>query len=390
MKSVIAVLAAAAALCVAAPGIAAPQSGGSQAAPDDKAAALANAVHRFVGTDEEVPPFTIVFGGIKQGSSIALGPAVGHNFDGGGFVQARAEYSIHRFALLQADYRTRPLWRGRAAASARIRWQDTPDLPIYRLGIDSPERRALYDERRTEWSGRIVAAPTPVTRFAAGAGLERYRVDAGHLATEADESLDAVPILPGLSTNSRFVHIFVAGGIDTRPSPGYSRGGSVIELGWHHYADVTTKRYSFSRFIPELSTRVPLPDGTSFIDLGARAWLSGRSSSTHMPFFLMPYLGGGDLLAAVPNYRFKDANAVEFSAGYSRTIHTYADVGGFIEAGTVAPEAGSLAAGDLQPVVGVSLVVHSDKDTFLRLRLGRGREHWGIAIAFSPRASAIF
>jgi hypothetical protein len=93
---------------------------------------------------------------------------------------------------------------------------------------------------------------------------------------------------------------------------------------------------------------------------------------------------------AFPNYRFREANAVQLSAGYSRAVHKYADVGGFVEAGTVGARVADLRFATLEPVFGVSLVVHSQKATFLRLRLGRSREYWGVAIAFSPRASAVF
>src|SRR5262245_15334136 len=51
--------------------------------------------------------FSVVFGGIKQGSGIALGPAVSWKFEDGGFAQIKAEYSVRKFMLLQGRYDTR-------------------------------------------------------------------------------------------------------------------------------------------------------------------------------------------------------------------------------------------------------------------------------------------
>src|SRR5262245_2595196 len=45
--------------------------------------------------------FAVVFGGIKQGSSIAVGPAVSWEFKDGGFLQIKGGYSVRQFKLLQ-------------------------------------------------------------------------------------------------------------------------------------------------------------------------------------------------------------------------------------------------------------------------------------------------
>jgi hypothetical protein len=63
-------------------------------------------------------PFRVVFGGIKPGAAASAGPEVTHAFHDGSVVKARAETSV----------------------------------PLYEPGADSPENRALYAERRTEFS----------------------------------------------------------------------------------------------------------------------------------------------------------------------------------------------------------------------------------------------
>src|SRR4029079_1704768 len=94
--------------------------------------------------------FAVVFGGIKQGSGIALGPAISHTFENGAFAQLKGVYSIRQFKLLQARFDLKPLFTGRSLFSTRLRWQDAPELALYPLGPDSINRRVEYGERKTE------------------------------------------------------------------------------------------------------------------------------------------------------------------------------------------------------------------------------------------------
>jgi len=96
----------------------------------------------------------VTFGGIKQGSGIALGPAYGKLFDNGAVVVGSAAYSLRNFKLLQVHAAGPPLANGRVRTSGRVRWQDAPQLAVYPLGPDSPEMRGDYAETRTEVSGQ--------------------------------------------------------------------------------------------------------------------------------------------------------------------------------------------------------------------------------------------
>lgn len=377
-------------LLLSVPGSVWAQASDEDAGKSSRRSSVVEAAAKFLGTDGQgIPPFTVAFGGIKAGSGIALGPAVGHTFADRSFVQGTAEYSVRHYKLLQLRYQSRPLWKDRATISVRARWQDAPTVSMFQLGMDSSIGRAVYAERRSELSGQVNAAPTPVTRFAAGVGLERYRVGSGRLDLAEDEALQVVPPLPGLATNSRFVHLFVAGGIDTRPAPGYSRRGTVLQAALHDYRDATTHRYSFVRFVPEARTIIPVQEKAA-VDLSGRAWLSAAGASQEVPFFLMPWLGGGDYLAGFPNYRFRDRNALQVTAEYRRAVHAFADVAGFVQSGVVAARVRDLDPGRMAPSVGVAVIAHSDKMTFLRAEVARSRERWRAIIGFSLQASAVF
>src|SRR4051812_13962066 len=181
--------------------------------------------------------FAVVFGGIKQGSGAAAGPAVSHDFADGSFVQGKGLYSVRQFKLLQARYDSRPFSRRRIVASTRVRWQDAPELSLYRLGPESPNLRAEFSERRSEWSG-VLKAPLPAgTALLGGIGLERYATSGGWIDRGEDETLNEIPQTPGLGTRPSFVHAFAEVVQDSRISPDVSRTGRLLDAALHEYRD---------------------------------------------------------------------------------------------------------------------------------------------------------
>lgn len=342
---------------------------------------------RWFDTGDTVARFTIVFGGIKPGSGAALGPAVGYSFRDGSFVQAQAEYSIHHYKLLQTRFQSRSFGAMRAIVSSRVRWQDAPRLALYEVGPDSPNGRALYGERKTEYSAAVTLRPTPITRAAGGLGYERFTVDSGRADPSEEESLPVVPRLQGLATEPHFVHLFVAGGLDTRPSGDLSRRGSQFSAAIHGFSDRSHTGFSFAQFALEGEHLVPVAHERGALSLAANLW---TSRGTNVPFFLMPTLGGGDYLRGFRTYRFRDRDAAELTAQFQWGVHEYADAVAFVDAGTVAPRLSAIRMSAIPVTQGVGIRVHTPKKTVFRLDLARSVEGLQLLIGFSSRGSAIF
>ena len=348
---------------------------------------MAMAERWFDSDDDQVPRFTIVFGGIKPGSGVAGGPAVAYSFGDGSFVQARVEYSIHAYKLLQAHYQTRPFKWMHAVVSSRIRWQDAPSVALYDLGADASDLRALYAERKTEYSARVALRPTAATRVAGGLGYERYRVGSGRLDLEEDEHLTVVPSLPGLGARPAFLHAFAAGGIDTRPSGDVSRRGSRVDVAVHHFSDREPGTYSFSQFVAEGEQLVPITRARGAIALAGTLWASGGST---VPFFLMPTLGGGDYLRGYRTYRFRDRDAVVLTAQFEWRVHEWVDGVAFADVGRVAPRLSGLRLDASRPTEGVGVRVRTPKKTIFRFDVARSVEGLQFLVGFSGRPSAVF
>ncbi|HTM26223.1 MAG TPA: hypothetical protein VL225_13585 [Vicinamibacterales bacterium] len=328
--------------------------------------------------------FAVVFGDIKSGSGIALGPALSVKFADGGYAQVKAEYSLRRFRLLQARYDSPEFLGGHALISSRVRWQDAPKLSLFQLGPASPLQRAEFGERRTEASLQLEATAWRVLHVTAGGGIERYATSGGRIDLAEDESLPAIPMMPGLGARPWFGHSFLSVALDTQPS-GYARAGTVIDAGIHDFHDAHDGTYSFRRV--EAGAEHLIPFGRSTVDLAARTWFSYTEAGKTVPFFLMPTLGGGDYLEAYRLYRFRDRNAAWVKGEYRFALHEFVDVAGFYEAGQVAPSPGTLTLARAAQSAGAGVIFHGKTSARLRFDVARGREGYGAAIGFSAGGS---
>jgi len=338
------------------------------------------------------PTFAVVFGGIKQGSSMAAGPAVSHDFADGSFVQAKGVYSIRNFKLVQLRYDSRPLFSRRGLFSTRVRWQDAPELSIYALGPDSSHARAEYGEQKFEWSGFVRGGIAPHLNVTGQAGVERYSVNAGFIDDHEDERLGIVPDAPGLATRPWFLHTVAAIAYDTRPSPDVGRTGTALAFATHHYHDMHDGGASFRGFevgaghiFPTIETSGTggARDWRGALELSGRAWLTHTGEGSVVPFNLMPTLGGGDVLIGYSSYRFRDRNAVLLRGEYRWAVHPMIDVAGIYEAGTVAPSIGAFALDDMAQSIGAGIRVHSKSSGLMRLFLARDREGLQFVIGFN-------
>lgn len=332
--------------------------------------------------------FALVFGGIKQGSGFALGPALSTKFADGGFLQLKGVYSIRNFKVVQLRYDTRRFWNDRAIVISRLRWQDAPELKLYQFGIDSPDRRIEYAERKTEGSAQLIVKATPRVRATGAFGLERYRTAADNLADLYDPSaLALIAPPPGLGARPLFAHAVGSLGYDTRLSPDYTRSGQWFDGELHAFTDVRGNEDSFGRFEGNAEQYIPTHGGKGVIGLYGRTWLSIADRTTTVPFYLMPTLGGGSVLRAFPSYRFRDRHAMLLAADYRWAVHKMADVVLTYEAGKVASRTRDLGLDNMAHSIAIGLRAHTDKAALVRLDIAYGREGVGFRIGFSGGGS---
>src|SRR3982750_2862161 len=332
----------------------------------------------------------VAFGGIKQGSGVALGPAGTTKFSDGGFLQLKAVASIKKFWILQARYDTKRLWSDRAILVTRFRHYNAPELSLYHRGPESPNARAEYSERRTDATTLLATRPGRNARINVGFGIERYATGAAPLPLDEEPGTvlpELPPEFPGVGTHPWYAHAYGSLGWDTRPSPDYSRRGFFSELGLHSYTDVKNGQDSFRRVETTTEQLIPVYSEKGVVDLGVRTWFTTGKDEGSVPFFLMPTLGGGELLRAFPSYRFRDRNAWLLKGEFRWAVHEMADVAGVYEGGKVGPAIENLDFRDMAHSIAVGIRVHKDTSSLFRADLAHGRDGWGFRVGFSAGGS---
>ena len=331
--------------------------------------------------------WAVVFGGIKTGSGIALGPAFSHKWDDGTYSQIKAVYSVKKFSVVQARYDTRNFWGDRASIVSRIRWQDAPTLKVFRLGPDAPNLSVDYAERKTEGSAQLRLQVAPRLRIGAGFGLEKYETSGGRIDLAERQSLSEVPPLPGLGTNPWYTHAYFSAAMDSRTSPNYSRSGHLLEGTIRSFNDVRDGQDPFGRVEGAAQQLIPTHGGRGVIDVSAQAWLSLSDDLRSVPFFLMPTLGGSDFLRAYPSYRFRDRHALFFRGEYRWAIHRSLDIAGLLAAGKVASRVKGLSLSNMAESMGAGIRVHTETSSLVDLDVSHGRDGFKFSIGFTSGGS---
>jgi len=328
----------------------------------------------------------IVFGGIKSGSGIAVGPAISQKFKDGTYVQLKGVYSIKKFKLVQARYDSRKFWDDRGSVVARVRWQEALKLKLYRLGPDAPDSNVEWGETKTEGSGRIRLQVTPTMRIGSGLGMEKYSTVGGRIDLADLPGLPPVSLPPGLGTRPWYLHSFFTLAHDSRTSPEYSLKGHLFEASIHSFNDLHDNQDPYRRFEAIADQLIPTgKKGT--LEGSAQVWLSLADADRTVPFFLMPTLGGSSYLRAYPSYRFRDRHALLLRAEYRWPIHKMIDLAGLAEAGKVAPEVNGLKFSNMAESLAVGIRVHTKTSSLVDFDIAHGRDGFKFTIGFNSGGS---
>lgn len=348
-----------------------------------------NRAERQLLAIEEAGGFTVTrglfvtFGDIKQGSSLALGPAYGKTFHNGAVVIAKGAYSIRSFKLAQVFAQAPPMAGGRLRINGRVRWQDAPELAVYPLGRASPKTRANYSEEKTEISAQALFAPVRFIRLGAGSAFERFdTAGASNGRHPSVEELFTPVQMPGVGADPEYVHSFVTGGIDSRTGPGFSRTGTLLQATWHDYRQQNEGPWSFRRVDGVARQMIPILHGNWVIDLSVRLSTTDTDAGNQVPFFLMPDLGGAGELRGFSNYRFRDLHSILATAEYRWYVQEYVEMALFYDAGKVAPRREDLDFTGLKSDVGIGLRFHTPGATIMRFEVARSTEGLRFILGF--------
>jgi outer membrane protein assembly factor BamA len=291
-------------------------------------------------------------------------------------------YSIKNYKLIELTLHSPRPETGRFDFSLTTGWRDATRVGFHGLGIDSPENRATYRMQQGYIGGDASFRPKPWTVFRGGLTSEAYTLSDGGGDYPDVDDVYTPDTAPGLGDNPDYLHASASAALDTRPSPGYARRGSLVEIAYHRYNDYDDV-YSFDRVDTEIIQHIPVLREQWVLSLRGRLQTTVGDTDL-VPYFLLPSLGSGRTLRGYRSWRFRDRHALLLSAEWRWIPNRMAlDAALFFDAGTVADRRDALSLGDMKGDVGVGVRFHSPVATPLRIELAKGQEGFKLVFASS-------
>lgn len=314
---------------------------------------------------------------------ISAGVGYRHWLSDRAFADASAGLSWRAYKMAQARFEVLPWTDERLSLGTQVRWQDLTQVNYFGDGPDSlMSDRSEYRLKSLNTVGYAVVRP-----------LERLEVHGrlgwlsspellqpgGSFSRGNPSTVEVFPNDPVYQVGEQpdYLHTDLAVIVETRDEPGYPTRGGVYRAATSRYSDREFDRFSFTRYEAEAAQFVPLDAETNFV-LAVRGWLVGTTTEAgqHVPFYLMPSLGGSNTLRGYHDYRFHDRNLALVNTELRVALMQHIDVVGMFEAGNVAARFGDLNLA--KKSYGVGVRVHSRTATFARLDLARSDEGWKI------------
>lgn len=336
-----------------------------------------NAVERAIDFAEDRGVFLIDREGFypKLGSlSVASGFAYGAGFRDRdlfghrAIVDAWAAASIRRYWALHAGFDMPALAHDRAVVSAWVDRRDNASDDFFGLGPDSRRRdQTKFALRSTSVGGRGGVRPLPVVLV--GGELTYSALRAGRSDNDDYPSIGDVfdeAAAPGLNAPTTYLQSTAFVEVDYR-EPKYARRGGFYRLDFTHVQDRTADRFTFDRATADLRQYIGFFAGRRVIATRLFASTAQASDGREVPFYLMPALGGNDVLRGFRNYRFRGPHALVMSAEYRWEIWSGLDGALFYDTGKVAERRSDLDFSHLEHSYGIGFRFNTDSGVVFRV-----------------------
>ena len=172
-------------------------------------------------------------------------------------------------------------------------------------------------------------------------------------------------------------------GFDWRTSPGYTRRGGFYGVTLHDYSD-KDKQFGFQQIDYEAIQHFPIFREAWVISLRGVARTASAKTDQQVPFFLLPYVGGGSTLRGFLSHRFRDQNALALQAEWRIMVNRFVDTAFFYDAGKVAARRSDLDFNGLKGDYGFGVRFHGPFVTPLRVEVAKSSEGLRLVVATAP------
>lgn len=311
----------------------------------------------------------------KLGSlSVASGFAAGLGFRDRDLFGYRGTFDIWAAGSIQGYWATEARLRLPALARNHFLvegWVGTRDHvadDFFGLGPDSlRSNHTNFALRSTRFGGKAGVRPAPVLLL--GGEVEYVRPHARGGNSKSLPSIEEVfteADAPGLNERVDFLASTAFAELDYR-QPKNARQGGFYRVDFTHFDDRTLDQFTHDRATADLRQYFGFFAGRRVIALRLFTSTSTAEEGREVPFYLMPALGGNDLLRGFRDYRFRGPHAILFSAEYRWEIWSGLDGALFYDAGKVANRRSDLDFSDLESAYGIGFRFNTDNGVVFRV-----------------------
>lgn len=336
-------------------------------------------------------------GALTSGAPRRLSPWSAGQFPGGGlslgatlrvypradaFLDTQAAVSVRGFAIGEVAFIKPPTPTSSMLVRVSGGWRTAPQFPFHGLGRDSSSERFAAGVSETYLRMTLAKRYAGAAFIQGEAGARWMETSRGHGSRRKVEDHFGADI-GGLGSSPQYLHAALDGGVDTRTSPGYSTVGGLYHARLSGFADASGQRLGFRRLDLEAVQLIPIVRAHWVLALRAATSSVSNGSGT-IPWFMLPALGGGNMLRAYQIERFRDRHTLLVAAEWRTFLNRALEFAVFAEGGDVAPRVRALNVRTLAPSYGAGVRIHGPTQTVLRTDVAHGREGWRLVFNFGP------
>jgi len=321
-------------------------------------------------------------GGLSPGSGLAGGAGYRRHLDWA-FVDVSAAVSTKAYRGIDATLG----WVNTKYfdVATKLTFRNNTQDDFYGLGIDTTDAtRVDYGIRSTDFSTRAAAHVTSWMRIGADVGYYIPAVRHGR-----DDNLRTIGSIftdvtaPGLAQQPHFVHDSVFAEVDSRDAHGFPRRGGFYRAAYSLWNDRTLEQYDFRR-IDIVGSHFVSVAPNDVVALRLALGYANNRPGDRVPFYLMPYVGGGDTVRSFREFRFRDENAGVFNVEFRHKVHSMVHLAGFVDFGKVAHDWQDINPTNMRHAYGFGVRGGPDEMTYVRLDIARGDEGTRVFLKFTP------
>lgn len=265
------------------------------------------------------------------------------------------------------------------------RYRNYPQEEHFGLGPDS-QRKHRSDFRLEDYTAalRLFLIPTPGLEIAGSTGYLRSRSGAGTNddVPSVEERLPEGDLTGFTETIEHWLTQFSVA-LDLRDSPGNPRSGVFLVAEHKLYEDQNGGRYDFQFSSAEFQGYIPFLHKHRVVAFRAHVSNAEGRDEGVVPFYSLPYVGGGDTIRGFREYRFRDSKLVLANVEYRFEAFIGLDAVLFGDFGQVAGDWEEFRTSHFESAYGGGLRFNTARSVFLRFDVGHGHEGTRFYLAFS-------